>query len=437
MSENWREIYNQKLTTAEEAVKIVRSGDCVYVGLVSSEARILADALYERRDELEAINIFTALITRPIKAYTEKERSPFRCITPFLGPYERMAMANGRPTYYTSFPLSQLDYWVANVGKPNVAFLEVSMPNAKGFVSFGPSGGSLAGQILQIADRVVLQVNRNVPYIVGQDCLFDIEKADFIVEANDEIPDSEDEAADEVTQKIADLVSAEIPDGATLQLGIGKVSSAVGFGLKTKNELGIHTEMFCNSLMDLMKNGNVTNTYKGFIDGKSVFAFAMGSKELYKFMNRNREIYNAYFSSVNDPRIIAKNNKMMSVNTCMAIDLGGQIAADHIGGRQFSAVGGLSDFVRGAQWSKGGKSIIATPSTMMKDGKLQSKIVFSLPENTYTAVSRGDVQYVATEYGIVNLKALTVDDRVRALISLAHPQFRDELRDQAKAKHLI
>lgn len=228
-----------------------------------------------------------------------------------------------------------------------------------------------------------------------------------------------------------------IPDGATVQLGIGKLSTAIGYGLRERNDLGIHSELFSEPMMHLIRNGNVTNRNKGFMDGKSVFAFAMGSREMYRFMDHNEGLYGGTFPWVNDPRNVARNKRMISINSAMSIDLFGQIAADSMGWKQHSAVGGQIDFVKGAQWSEDGKSIIATASSFVKNGQRQSKIVLNFPTGTAVTTPRSEVQYIATEYGCVNLKVLNMADRVRAMINLAHPDFRAQLTDEARYHKLI
>lgn len=242
---------------------------------------------------------------------------------------------------------------------------------------------------------------------------------------------------DETLTRISRFIVEQVPDGATIQLGLGGVSGAVGFGLEHKNDLGIHSEMMTNSMMHLMKLGVVNNRRKSYIPGKAVVGFALGSQALYEFTDHNPDLFFAPYSFVNDPFVIAKNNHMISVNTAMSIDLFGQVAADSMAGRQQSAVGGQVDYVRGAQLSKGGKSFIALPSTLETSRGRSSRIVASFPAGTAVTTSRHDVQYVVTEYGCVNLKPLSMEARTRALIGLAHPDFRDELEAQANQLGLL
>ena len=433
--------YQDKIKTAAEAVKCVKSGDRVYVGTASSFAYELMDALWERRDELENVTILCSMSLKASKMFgtPHDERNPFSIETFFLGARERVAhRKHGMPMNFTSFHLSQVDIWCREVARPDVCFLEVTRPDEDGYVSFGPSGGCMYTYLIEKAKTVVLECNAQVPYIFGDETgRMHISCADAMILTDSEVSPLPNEEVDEVSQKISDLVLAEVPDGATIQLGLGKVSTAIGYGLMERNDLGIFSELFSEPMMHLMKNGNVNNTAKGFMDGKSVFAFSLGTREMYEYMNRNPQIYNCTFPFVNDPVNIAKNKRVMSINTAMSVDLFGQVAADSMGWTQQSAVGGQLDFVKGAQMSEGGKSIIALASTMEKNGKLESKICLNFPVGTAVTTPRSEVQYVATEYGCINLKHLNMADRVRAMISLAHPSFRDQLTDDAKKFGLI
>ena len=242
---------------------------------------------------------------------------------------------------------------------------------------------------------------------------------------------------DDLSKQIAHHIMQEIPDGATFQLGLGNISTAIGYELHKRSELGIHTELLNQPMLELMKSGNVTNTRKGYMDGKTVFSFSLGNPELYEEIDRNDKFYVVPFCLSNDPRIIVQNRNMMSINATMSLDLWGEAASECMGWRQYSGVGGQLDFVRGAQWSEVGKSFIATTSSFMKNGKRVSKIVPYFGPGTPVTTPRSDIQYVATEYGCVNLKPLTMEDRARAMISIAHPDFREELTEEAKRVGLI
>ena len=435
------EVYRDKIMSAAEAAKLVKSGDRVYVGTASSFAYDMLDALWDRRDELEDVAILCSMSVRPSRMFSADHdgHNPFHVETFFLGAQERIAhRKHGMPLEFTCFHLSQIDLWCNYVGKPDVCFFQVSMPDENGMVSCGPSGGCMYTYLAENARNIVFECNAQVPYIMnGEKHLLPLSMADAIVPADYPVSPLAKDEVDDISQKISDLVMEEVPDGATIQLGLGKISTAVGYGLLQKNDLGIFSELFSEPMMEMMKNGNVTNKNKGFMDGLSVFAFSMGSNEMYNFMDHNPDLYAGTFPFVNDPRNIAKNKRMMSINTAMSVDLFGQVAADSMGFTQQSAVGGQIDFVKGAQWSEGGKSIIALASSFERDGQRQSKICLNFPAGTAVTTPRSEVQYVATEYGCVNLKKLNMSDRVRAMISLAHPDFRDQLRDEAREHGLI
>ena len=435
------EVYRDKIMSGAEAAKLVKSGDRVYVGTASSFSYDMLDALWDRRDELEDVAILCSMSVRPSRMFSADHdgHNPFHVETFFLGAQERIAhRKHGMPLEFTCFHLSQIDLWCKYVGKPDVCFFQVSMPDENGMVSCGPSGGCMYTYLAENARNIVFECNAQAPYIMnGEKHLLPLSMADAIVYADYPVSPLARDEVDEISQKISDFVMDEVPDGATIQLGLGKISTAVGYGLLKRNDLGIFTEMFNEPMMELMKNGNVTNKNKGFMDGLSVFAFSMGSNEMYNFMDHNPDLYAGTFPFVNDPRNIAKNKRMMSINTAMSVDLFGQVAADSMGFTQQSAVGGQIDFVKGAQWSEGGKSIIALASSFERDGQRQSKICLNFPAGTAVTTPRSEVQYVATEYGCVNLKKLNMSDRVRAMISLAHPDFRDQLRDEAREHGLI
>ena len=435
------EVYRDKIMSAAEAAKLVKSGDRVYVGTASSFAYDMLDALWDRKDELEDVAILCSMSVRPSRMFSADHdgHNPFHVETFFLGAQERIAhRKHGMPLEFTCFHLSQIDLWCKYVGKPDVCFFQVSMPDENGMVSCGPSGGCMYTYLAENARNIVFECNAQVPYIMnGEKHLLPLSMADAIVYADYPVSPLAKDEVDDISQKISDLVMEEVPDGATIQLGLGKISTAVGYGLLQKNDLGIFSELFSEPMMELMKNGNVTNKNKGFMDGLSVFAFSMGSNEMYNFMDHNPDLYAGTFPFVNDPRNIAKNKRMMSINTAMSVDLFGQVAADSMGFTQQSAVGGQIDFVKGAQWSEGGKSIIALASSFEKNGQRQSKICLNFPAGTAVTTPRSEVQYIATEYGCVNLKKLNMSDRVRAMISLAHPDFRDQLMDEAREHGML
>ena len=440
----------QKTITAAEAVQSVKSGDRVYVGTSSSFAYELLDALYDRKDELENITLLCSMSITPCRMFDTdwpvdippgQKGNPFIFDTFFLGAGERSAHRKHNMAFeFTSFHLSQVDLWMREIGRPDVSFLQVSRPDEDGYFSYGSAGICDHKYVMEETRReIFLESNTGSPYIFGEDNLIrgDHKKVAGIVYTDRNAPELMPDEIDDISRQISEHVVREVPDGATLQLGLGKVSTAIGYELEQRNDLGIFSELFSQPMMNLMRNGNVTNLCKGFMDGKSVFSFSAGTQKMYDFMDRNPLIYGVPFPFVNDPRNIAKNKKMISINSAMAADLYGEVAADAIGFTQQSAVGGQLDFVKGAQWSEGGKSIIALSSSFMRHGKRQSKITLQFTPGTPVTTPRSEVQYIATEYGCVNLKVLNMSDRVRAMISLAHPDFRDQLTQEAKDAGLI
>lgn len=431
----WHLEYEQKLCTAQEAVKLVKNGDCVYIGTCSNVAGVLAEALADRSDELEGVTIASGLVNKPLRVYSDPN---FLHSSYFMGGQERISMKLGTMDYH-SIHLSQFDIWCQKVAKPNVLFLEVSEPDENGYVNFSTNGTTLNTYLLGLAETIILQVNKQVCRVYGDENIMHISKATAIVEAEDSQVELPEIDVTEDVQRLSGYVLDLIPDGATIQLGAGRVATAIGFGLKNKNDLGIHTEMMSDSLMDLMKLGVANNSRKTYYPGKTVIGFAWGSKKLYEFLDYNEDTYFLPMTVVNDPYNIAKNDRMISVNSASAIDLTGQVSAETINGRQYSGIGGQLDYVRGAQMSKDGKSFIVMESTYgdIASGKGGSRIVLNFKPGNAVTTPRSDVQYVATEFGCINLKELSMKDRVRGMISLAHPMFRDQLKDEAKAAGLL
>ena len=431
------ELYKSKLTTAKEAASKVKSGERVYIGQTSSIAYALAEALMDREDELEDVTICSSNIARPLKCHEPGHSKAFKLCTFFMGNAERK-IQDPDIMEFTPVLITQDAIWVEHGARPDWAFLEVSQPDEEGFMSFGAGGVTHHEHFKNIAKHVVLQVNKNAPYVYGAHNLVHVSEAEYIVEADTPLCTVQTPGFDDTLKTISDYILEQIPDGACLQLGIGGVAGALGLGLKQKNDLGIHTEMLTDSMMDLITSGNVTNAKKGFMPGISTVVFAFGSEELYRFCNYNDKLWFAPYRIINDPYTIAKNDNMISINTAFSVDLLSQVSAESIGYRQYSGTGGQIDYVHGSQMAKGGKSFIAIPSTYTdNDGKLQSRIVLNFPAGTAVTTPRTEVQYVVTEYGCRNLKILNRKDKALALIELSHPSFREELKEQAKRCGLI
>lgn len=432
--------FQEKELSAAQAAALVQSGQSVYIGCCTSYARAIADAIAARSEELENVTIGCSNIIPPMSFLDCANPKAFHISTYFMGYEERRALKQGMADF-TSVHLGQVDQWCYETFHPDIAFFDVSLPDENGYMSFGASGCCMHTFIQARTDNIILQINRFSPYVTGERTLIHISQAKHVVWADVEkeaIPGGPMEA-DQETDTMSRYLLDQIPDGACLQIGIGGVANAVTYGLRNKNDLGCHTEMMSDALMELMKLGAINNSRPKFIPGRSVVGFAFGSKALYEFLDHNEDMFFGPFPVVNNPVNIAKNDNMISINTAMSIDLFGQVAAEGMGLHQFSGTGGQGDYVRGAQLAKGGKSFLAFKSTLgvNPDGSPKSRIVPYFPPATVVTTPRSDVQYVVTEYGVVNLKVLTMRDRTRALIDLAHPDCRAELTAQAKKMGIL
>ena len=429
-----RQLYQSKLVAPEEAVKVVKSGDRVYYGTNISTPAGINNLLAKRENELENVGVGGASCFSP-NGLLDPESKAFHPNTFYFGTFERKAQ-KGKFVNYTSVHLSETDQWVRNVFRPNVAFIPVSMPDENGNMSFGPAGQVCGPFLLETSETIILVVNPCVPYMMADEQV-NVAQATYIVEMEEPLVTVPNLEPSKELETISGFIADETPDGACIQMGIGDLATAIGFGLRNKNDLSVHTEMIGDSIMDLIRRGNVTNADKKFMPGVSSGVFLMGSQELYDWADWNEGLRFVPPRVGNDIVNIAKNDRVLSVNTALEIDLAGQVVADNIAGQQYSSVGGQMDYVIGAQLSRGGKSFIAMTSTHKKGGREYSNIVTRFKPGTFVTTPRSCVQYVVTEYGCVNLKNLAMRERVLALIDLAHPKFREQLRDEAKEYGLL
>lgn len=426
--------FNNKTMTSDEAVKLVKSGDSVFLGLASSVPYELGRALNRRSSELEDVSVIASTFTR--RLFDATASKSFQIYTFFMGLWERELLRSGQSDF-TSVHLSQVDQFFNKTTQPNVAFFEVSPPDKHGYMSLGPSAVSVGRFVRETAKTIVVQINRNTPFVHGMHHLIHISEVDAVVYHDEDLLEVPNTPISKEISDISNYLLDQIPDGACIQLGVGSIANAVGFGLTKKNDLGIHTELLTEACVELIKCGAVNNSRKNYIPGRSVAGFALGTKEFYRYLDHNPDIYFMPFPDVNNPYTIAKNDNMISVNSALSVDLFGQVNADNIAGQQYSATGGQVDFVRGAQMSKGGKSFIALTSTYENKAGLQSRIVSRLAPGSAVTTPRSDVQYIVTEHGCINLKPLSMKERVHAMISLADPAFRPQLTEDAKAMGLF
>lgn len=429
---DWKQKYRDKIAeTPDEAVKIVRSGDKVFFQQGHCETRALIAALMGRRDELEQVWLHAHKHWGPAEYCKPGMEGHFKSSSNFLGDTNRKDAQAGRvdflPMYYY-----ETDAFYQSEFRPDVFFLMVSSPDENGVCSFG-LGADYSVACARSADRVVVQINPSMPWTCG--AAFDLKDAAVILEWDEPIPEITMGTPGALEQRMAQHIAPLIRDGDCLQLGIGGVPDALLAYLKDKKDLGIHSELFSDGVVDLCRAGVITNRRKNHNTGKLVANFLLGSRKLFEFVDHNPDVLILPVGITNDPYEIAKNDNMVSINSCLQVDLLGQVNAETINGREYGGIGGQVDFVRGARLSKGGRSIITVKSTAKNDSI--SNIVCSFAPNTVVTTSRYDVQYVCSEYGIVNLYGKMVRERAEALISIAHPSFRDSLRAQAREAGLL
>ena len=419
---NWKEIYESRKMTAREAVSRIRSGNRVVIAHACGEPSYLVEAMVANAAAYRDVEI-VHMVAMGKGEYCKPEYAEnFRHNGIFLGGNTRAAIAEGRGDFTPSF-FFEVPRLFHSTLPVDVALVMVTPPDENGMCSLGVSV-DYTMEAVKSAKTVIAQVNPQMPW-TGPHSLVSVEDLDCIVEHEAPLIELQPPKISDVERAIGENCAALIPNGATLQLGIGAIPDAVLLFLKGKKDLGIHTEMFSDGVVELAEAGVITNAKKSLHPGKFVATFLMGTKRLYDFVDHNPDVELRPVDYVNNPFVIAQNDKLISINSCVQVDLMGQVASESIGAKQISGVGGQVDFVRGAAASKGGVSIMAMPSTVK--GKI-SKIVPLLDEGAAVTTSRNDVDYVVTEYGIAHLKGRTLRERAHALIEIAHPDFREELK---------
>ncbi len=427
---SWLETYRRKRCSADEAVQHIREGNTVYIHPGCAAPEQLVRAMVRRGPQLRNVKVIH-LLTAGSADYAKPEMAGhFRHVAFFAGANVRRAINEGRADFIPIF-LGEIEALFANGSIPvHVALIHVSLPDEHGFCSYGV-GVDTTKTAAEHADIVIAQVNPKMPRSLG-DSFIHINKIDHLVEVEDDILEHPQGQISEIANKIGSNIAGLIEDGSTLQLGIGEIPDAVLHYLDTKKDLGIHTEMVSDGVVSLIEKGVINNEKKTLHPGKVIVGFVLGTRRLYDFIDNN-PIFEFHPSSyTNDPFIISRNDKQVAINSALEVDLTGQVCADSIGYNFYSGIGGQVDFIRGAARSKGGKPIIALPSTA-KDDTI-SRIVPHLKEGAGVVTSRGDVHFVVTEYGVAYLHGKTVQERCRALINIAHPKFREELTKFVKER---
>jgi len=421
---DWHDIYKSKLVSAEEAVSNIKSGDRVVVGHASGSPEVLLKAMVENRKaykDVEIVHMVSMGVTEYCQPGMERH---FVHNSLFAGASSRKAIHDGR-AFYTASHFSQIPrLFVERILPVDVTLCMLSTPDEHGYCSFGVSV-DYTKPAAESSRLVIAEVTPHMPRTLG-DAFIHVSDIDFIVECDSRPIVLNPPRITDIDEKIGGYCAELIKDGDCLQLCIGAVPDSILGFLKDKKDLGIHTEMFSDGVVDLVEAGVVTCSRKNFNPGKMVATFFMGTEKLYRFVHNNPMVQMYPVHITNNPAIVAKNDNMVSINSTLQVDLTGQAASESIGYKQFSGTGGQADFIRGAAWSKGGRSILAFHSTA-SGGKI-SRIVPHLDEGAVVTTTRTDIHFVVTEYGIADLRGKSVPERAKALISIAHPDFRSDLK---------
>lgn len=435
---SFSEEYKQKLTSADEAVKYVKSCDWVDYGWCNGTPDALDKALAKRTDELKDVKLRGGILLKPLAVFEREDAGEhFTWNSWHMSGIERKLISRGC-SYYAPIRYSELPrYYRDSETGVDVAMFQVAPMDAHGYFNFGPNASHL-GAVCETAKVIIVEVNENMPRCLGgTETGVHISKVQCIVKGENP-PIGELGAggpATEVDKKVAQLIVDQIPNGACLQLGIGGMPNAVGSLIAESDlkDLGVHTEMYVDAFVDIAKAGKITGARKNIDRFRQAYAFGAGTKKMYDYMDENPELMSAPVNYTNDIRSISALDNFISINNCVDIDLYGQISSESSGTKQISGAGGQLDFVLGAYLSNGGKSFICCSSTFTdKQGVMHSRIRPTLVEGSIVTDTRANTHYVVTEYGMVNLKGLSTWQKAEAIISIAHPQFRDELVAEAE-----
>ena len=439
---DFSEEYRQKLVSADEAVKVIKSGDWVDYGWCTNTVDALDKALAKRTDELKDIKLRGGILLKPLAVFEREDAGEhFIWNSWHMGGYERKLINRGC-AYYAPIRYSELPRYYRELDCPDdVAMFQVAPMDKHGYFNFGPSASHL-GAMCETAKYIIVEVNENMPRCLGgTENGIHISQVNAIVEGENP-PIGElggGGAATEVDQTVARLIVDQIPNGACLQLGIGGMPNAVGSLIAESDlkDLGVHTEMYVDAFVDIAKAGKITGARKNIDRYRQVYGFGAGTNKMYDYLDENPELMSAPVSYTNDIRSIAALDNFISINNCVDIDLFGQVSSESSGIKQISGAGGQLDFVLGAYLSNGGKSFICCSSTFTdKQGVMHSRIRPTLVEGSIVTDTRANTHYVVTEYGMVNVKGLSTWQKAEALISIAHPDFRDDLIKEAEKMHI-
>lgn len=425
---NWESIYRRKVVDASTAVSFINSGHSVYLGGGAGAPAILVDALCERAAEVRDVQLIHILTFIGAPYIDPKYEGSFRDNSLFIGHNVRKAVQEGRADFTPIFLSEIPGLFQKNILPLDAALISLSPPDEHGFCSFGVEVGTTK-PAAESAKIIIAEINRQMPRTLG-DSFIHVSRLTHVVEVDYPLPEAPQGGSTPANMLIGEHIAEMIPNGATLQMGIGSIPDAVLQNLHNHKDLGIHTELFSDGVVSLFEQGIINCSRKTFHQGKMVAGFLFGSKRLYHFVDNNAIVELHPTEYVNDPFKIAQNDNMVAINAALQVDLTGQVCADSIGPVFYSGVGGQLDFIRGAARSKGGLPIIALPATAKND--TISRISPMLTEGSGVTTTRSDVHYIVTEYGVASLYGKSIRQRSQALINIAHPNFRDELTHAAR-----
>lgn len=428
---NWIDQYKKKIVSLEEAVSVVKSGDRIFISGNAATPTLLAGGLARRKDELNDVEVNHILLLGEDPLSEPGMEKHFRHNSLFVGAADRAAIAEGRSDYVPVHLSEVPNLFIDKIIPLDVALVQLCPPDEHGFMSFGAECAA-SKAAAESAKVVVAQVNDRMPRTLG-DVFIHFSKVHKVVECSEPLKTLKEGASSELERRIAAHITNLVEDGSTLQLGIGGIPDAVLALLDGKKDLGIHTEMVSDGVMKAIERGIITNQKKTLHPGKVIATFVLGTDTLYRYVDNNPLFEMHPCQYTNNPFVISQNAKMVAINSAIEVDITGQVCADSIGTRIYSGFGGQVDFIRGAGYSKGGKPIIALPATT-KDGKI-SRLVPQLKLGAGVVTTRADVHYVVTEFGVASLHGKSLRQRAEALISIAHPDFQEELeRSLRKSK---
>ena len=438
MQHSWESDYRERLCQPEEAVdRVIKSGDRIFLGGLKVPTEILQIITQRVLDgQYHHLGYYAQMVLDDMGLDNPAlKEDMLRHYSIFYGARERQDRES-HTTTITPVQFYNLQRYYEFIS-PDVGIFQVSPPDERGMCSLGPMACGFSSSAIPYVKNIILRVNRKLPRVYGINTDIPVSAAAAIVETDEDLPNTSTGLPSPTEEKIASYILERIDDGSCIQLGIGGIANAVGYGLASKKHLGAHSEMLAESIVHLMKLGVIDNSRKKLHPGRSLVGFTSGRPETFAFTHENKDLLFASYDYINNFNNVIQNDNFVSVNNTLSIDLSGQVSSESFGTRQYSGSGGQVDYVRAAQWSKNGKSFFVLTSTVNTKDGVVSRIVPTFPAGTTVTTLRSDVQYVVTEYGCVNLFGQDMPNRVRMLISIAHPDFRDQLTFEAKKLGLL